>query len=236
MRKLLLPVLLMGSLVTFGQRTIDVTSGDVNVVTLLNSIGGEPVVMAKFTALVEGTPYFRDEWMNGTIVLEGGKEYKNIPIKLDLFHKEVHYKDEKGKEYIATTPIKEVVLSNGISNYRFVHSSSFAASDDIKEGWYLWLHSGQASLYKYFDKKLEEAKPYGSATIEQKIKTSDSYLVYQNYLMMRIKKLKDAPDVLANKRKDIEEFLKSRDKKDASLDDRFTDLIVYYNELIQKKK
>ncbi len=236
MKRLIVPGLLLFCLNVNGQKTIDVTSGDVNAGNLLNSIGGEPVLMAKFTALVEGTNFFSNDWLNGTIVLPGGKEYKGLSIKLDLFHNEVHYKDKDGKEFIATVPIKEVILTENHVNHRFIHSSAIKSATDIKEGYYLWLHTGPTSLYKYYSKQLSEYKPYGSATTEQKIKTTDNYLVLHNGVLIQIKKLKDAPTVLANKKKELEEYLKSNENKTRNLDDRFTDLVTYYNQLTQEKK
>jgi hypothetical protein len=60
------------------QKTIDVTTSNVNAMSpsFFNVIGGQPFVSAKFARLVEGTPYFRDEWMKGNVVLNGGR---NMP-------------------------------------------------------------------------------------------------------------------------------------------------------------
>lgn len=217
------------------QRTVDVTSGDVNAVSLYTVVGGEPIVMAKFVKLVEGSRYFKDDWMKGIIIMPSGQEHKNISLKLDLYENNVHYLDEKAGELIASGLIKEVILIDEVNdvNYRFVHSSALEKITGVKKGWYQWLHTGtSASLYKFFNKTLVENKPYGSATTEQSIKTTSQYLVLYNNALLEIKKLKDAPAVLANKKNDLEEFLKTKDSKDASMDIRMTALILYYNTLL----
>jgi len=235
MKPILGAALLFVSSASWSQRTVDVTSGDVNAMGLFTAVGGEPIVMAKFVKLVEGTYYFKDDWMKGIIVMPNGQEHKNFSVKLDLYNNHVHYLDEKAGELIANNLIREVILIDeafGI-NYRFIHSSALGNIIGIKEGWYQWLHSGKsASLYKFFNKKLTETKPYGSATFEQSISTIPQYLVLHNNSLLEIKKPKDAPSVLANKKAELEIFLKSKDSKDAAMDIRMTALIIYYNSLL----
>jgi hypothetical protein len=227
MKKLLFSLLAFPCLMAGAQQKIDVNSEN-NPTAFFYSVGGEPVVTAKFTRLVEGTPYFKDEWIKGTIITPGGKEYKDIPVKLDLYHNEVRYMDNKEKEFIANTPIREVVIGAN----RFVHSSSLAGTSNVKEGWYQVLHSGTATLYKYHKKDLSETKPFNSAIYEQTIKTSAVYYVQYNNTLLEIKKLKDAPTVLASHKAALEKFLeKNEGKRDT--DERFIKLIEYYNSLLK---
>jgi len=235
MKIVLLLVLLVSSLLISAQKTIDVTSGDVNVSNFFLAVNGEPVLLRKFTKLVEGSPYFKDEWWNSTIVLANDRQYNNIKTKIDLLDGELRYLDEKGKEMIAPKNIKEAILFDSIRNlkYHFIHSSTLPASNSGKQGWYQSLHTGQASLYKYFKKFISENKPYGSTTTEQTIRTTESYLVMYNNALVEIKKIKDAPAVLANKKGELEEYLKTKDNKNLSTDDRMTALIAYYNSLFK---
>jgi hypothetical protein len=106
----------------------------------------------------------------------------------------------------------------------------------MKDSWYLWLLTGTASLYKIFEKNLSEQKPYGSATFEQHIKTLEKYLILYNNAFLEVKKLKEVPSVLSNKKAELEAFLKTKDDPKASMDDRFIKLIEYYNSLIKEKK
>jgi hypothetical protein len=227
MKKLLFSLLAFPCMMAGAQQRVDVNNE--NAAALFHSIGGEPVVTAKFTRLVEGTPYFKDEWVNGTIITPGGKEYKDIPVKLDLYHNEVRYKDNKEKEFIANTPIREIVIGGN----RFVHSSSFEGTSSVKAGWYQVLHSGTATLYKYYKKDLSETKPFNSAIYEQTIKTTPIYYIQYNNTLLEIKKLKDAPSILANHKAALEQFLNKNDKKGDTMDDRFVKLVEYYNSLVK---
>jgi hypothetical protein len=239
MRRILAAIFMLSTQFCFSQRTVDVTNGDTRVgQNALVVVSGTPFVNEKYVSLVEGSPYFNEEWLKGVLVGQNGQEYKGLQIKLDLIENSIHYKDEKGNELITTTPIKEVVLTDALgNNYKFVHSSSLPeTATNLKKGWYLWLCSGTASLYKYYDKNILEHTPYNSATTEQKVRTTEKYLVLYNNAFVEVKKLKDAPAVLANKKTELEEFLKNKDSKDLSLDDRFLALVEYYNSLFTEKK
>jgi hypothetical protein len=223
--------------VTSAQKVIDVNKQNVTVGNdLFFTVGGEPFVNAKFVSLVEGTPYFKDEWLKGSIIMPAGKEYKDISVKVDLFDNELHYLDAKDVELVATSPVKEVVISDALGNsYRFVHTAFITQTAAApKKGWLLLLSPGTASLYKSFTKVVSESKPYGSATTEQRMRTNESYMVYYNNSLLEIKKIKDAPTVLANKQKELEEFLKNKDDKKLSMDERFKALIEYYNSLVKE--
>ena len=217
------------------QRTTDITATDADLARSFFIVGGEPFVTTKFTKLVSGTPYFKNEWMNGLVVFPDNKEQKNVPIKIDLYSNEIHYLDPTGLERVALNTIKEIILSDSTKavNYRFIHFTGMPKAVGLKEGWYLWLHTGNASLYKYFNKTITESKPYSSSTVEQSMKTTETYLVHYNNTLLEIKKIKDAPSVLANKKAELEEFLKTRDDKSLSMDDRMTALIAYYNSLFK---
>jgi len=223
----------------FAQRVIDVSKENTQLgPNVFYAAGGEPFVNAKFVNLVEGTPYFKDEWLKGIVVDKAHHEYRNISIKLDLLDNKVHYLNDEEQELIATTPLEEVVLTDAAgNNYRFVRSSLFEKPvNGAKDSWYLWLCSGKASLYQIFSKTLSETKPYGSATSEQHMKTSEKYLILYNSSFSEVKKLKDVPAVLANKKTELEAFLKNSDDQKASMDDRFIKLIEYYNSLLKEQK
>lgn len=215
------------------QRTIDVSKPEGSLPHgAFYSVGGTPFMNAKFVRLIDGTPYFREEWMKGTLTTPSGQEFKDLSIKLDLFDNEIHYIDSNGQEMIVTIPIQEVAVRDALmKTYTFVQ---FTDAETKKPEWLQRLATGKASLYKKFSKSLSENKPYGSATTEQEIKTTEIYLVHYNQAMLQIKKLKDAPAVLANKKAALEEWL--RTERGFSMDDRFIALINYYNTLLEEPK
>lgn len=238
MKILLTVVSLMLFHFCFAQQVVDISKEDVRVSASKFFVsGGEPFASTKFVNLVEGTPYYKDEWLKGIVVDNTNYQYKGISLKLDLVENTVHYLDDHEKEFVATTPIKEIILTDAWgNNYKFLHSSSFEKSVTLtKDTWYLWLGNGTASLYKAFKKVISENRPYGSATTEQHISTAEKYLILYNNGFLEVKKIKEVPSLLSNKKKELEEFLKNKDDQKASMDERMIKLIEYYNSLFKER-
>jgi len=239
MKTLLIACCIFSFINSYSQRTVDVTNGDVKVgASTFNLVNGTPFINSKYVKLVDGSPYFSENWMKGVLVGTDNYNYKGQTIKLDLLENQVHYQDEKQNELVTTTPLKEIVLTDPQgNNFRFVKGSTLQqATPQTQNSWFLWLASGTASLYKLYDKKMFEQTPYNSATTEQHIKTTEKYMVQYNNGLFEIKKLKDAPSVLANKKTELEEFLKTKDDKNKSMDERFIALVEYYNSLVKEQK
>jgi len=224
---------------SFAQQVVDVSKENSGVNTnTFYTVSGEPFVTTKFVNLVEGTPYFKDDWMGAILVDGKNNQYKSKSVRLDLLDNKIHFLDDGGREMIASLDAKQIIFTDTSgNNFKFLYSSALPGDlKSVKHGWYLWLVTGKASLYKYFTKTLSEMRPYNSATYEQYIKTKASYLVLYNNALMEIKKLKDAPAVLANKKAELENFLKTKDKETDSMDDRFAALIQFYNSLVKDDK
>lgn len=200
-------------------------------------VGGEPVLTSEFSSVVEGTPYFSDDWMQGMIVLYNNAVYKDLLVRINLAKGGVHYQDQFGKEFIVESAIKEVVLTDSVNdrNFRFIHAPLITNSKDKRtQQWFLWLLTGNASLYKVFNKDVIEQKPYGSASIEQRVRTSEKYAVQVNGSVFYAKKLKDLPSILSNKREEVEKFIRSGKMPSAiTPDDQFAAVIEYYNSLMR---
>jgi hypothetical protein len=221
------------AILSSAQKTIDVTAANVNAMSpaFFNVVAGEPVVTVKFARLVEGTPYFKDEWMKGNVFVNGGGQYAGIDLKLDLYDNEVHFLDQKGIEMIATTSIQKIILRDSVSQqaYQFINGEYIQSNSRIK-GWYQLLSEGRIILLKKINKQMQEAKPYGSATVERSIINSTRYYILHNETFTEIKKIKEIPDILSDKKQEVAQFIKSNNLSGKS-DDDFISLFNYYNGL-----
>jgi len=238
MRFYALAVCLLFSICCSSQQVVDVSKQDVRIgQNTFFVAGGEPFVTTKFVNLVEGTPYFKDEWLKGTVIDPTDHAYKDIQLKIDLMANAIHYLN-KEKEFVATNPVKEIVLTDSSgNNFRFVHSVGLDNVANVEKGkWYLWLVSGTASLYKSFEKDLSEFQPYGSSTTEQRIKTHEKYLILFNNSLLDVKKIKDLPSILPNKKKELQGFLKTKDDAKSPMEDRMVKIIEYYNFTLKDQK
>ena len=216
------------------QQVIDLSRTDQQVNVFMQSVGGEPVMLnVKVMRTVEGTPFFRDDWMNCSILMPSGNQYTNVMAKLDLQENDLYYLDKAKKEYIAQSEIREIAFTDAFGRkYRFVHSRYIDATN-LKEGWYQWLTDGKASLYKYYDKIASRTKPYGSATEEQTIRTKERYFVVHNKSAVELKKFKDAPDALGNKKEELKNFVSTKGGEIDSADEKYIALINFYNSILQ---
>jgi hypothetical protein len=146
---------------------------------VLYAINGQNFSRERFSNLVEGSPFFNAEFMNGMIILEGGKTVRNLSLKLNLLDGTVNFLNEKNEELEAVMPIREVVLKDLITNenFRFIHSKYLCNGSG--KSWYRIIDSGAVILFVNEVRVMTETKSYGSATLQQTIHKDPSYvLVY----------------------------------------------------------
>jgi len=221
---------------TFAQRVVDVTNNNSAATgSLFYAVGGEPMNNAKYVAIVEGTAYFSDAFLKGKIILSGGKVYDSLSLKLDLMDNTVHYLTPGEEELIATTPIRSVIFKSQIdkSETQFDYSGFIKTTSKPETGWYQLLDTGVVSLYKRYFKAIKENKPYGIATVEQTITTTNYYYVLINGIFTAVKKIKQLPDMLQDKKAELQEYINNKSLT-GKTDKEYIELLAYYNGLIRK--
>lgn len=196
------------------------------------SAGGDLFQNFKYKKIADGTPYFKEEWMGGKVIMSGGFAYDSIYLRLDLLNNTLHYLDQAGREMIATTPVKAVVLSDSSTGmkFRFIHSSYLTVSGRIEPGWYQLLTEGRAILLKRFIKNINENRPYGSGAIEQTIVTSNTYFLLEETVLTSVKKFKDLPALVKDKNDVLKTYIVTKGLSGRS-DADYAGLISYYNSL-----
>ncbi len=215
-------------------RTVDVDKEDTGTGGAYFTVSGEPFVNTKFVRLVEGSPYFKEQWLQGLLLLEKNRQYQGL-LKLDLFGNEIHYQDANGKDFVLTLPVQKISLTEGGTIYHFIHASLLPDKPSASTtAWFLQLYADSVALYKYFQKSMSENRPYNSATYEQKIWTKEAYRIYYRGVPVEIKKLKEAPALFGDKKSALEAFLKNQDDKKASMDDRLIAFARYLNSLVSQ--
>ena len=217
---------------THAQQVIDLSKTDGGGVLLLRSVGGEPVLGAKVVKTVEGSPFFRDEWLNTAMLMPSGVQYTNVSARLDLMANQVYYLDTRKNEFIAQAPIRELAITDALGRrYRFVHSR-YIDAPGLKEGWYQQLSDGTATLYKYYDKIVSSQKPYGSATEEQTIHTKEKYIMVHDGKFYELKKLRDVPNLFPAKKEALQSFVAGKELGGLSGDEKYIALVRYYNSIL----
>ena len=238
MKRLLSLLFILPALAGWCQQTkvIDVGKEDIRITAnQFYTVGGEPVSNTKYIRLMSGTPYFSEAWMKGSLDLSNGRGYENLWLKIDLTDNSLLYLDAEGKEMIATSVIKNVTLIDSLSGrkYDFVYSSFINAVGKIQQGWYQVMVSGQVTLYKHSGKIINEVKPYGLATYEQSIVTINSYFLLADSVFSPIKKITALPNMLKNKKEELDQYINSKNLSGRS-DADYATLITYYNSFFSK--
>jgi hypothetical protein len=215
----------------YPQQTLDVNR-EGGAANLLYTVSGQPFMKARFAKVIEGSAFFNEQFMQGAIILSEGREYKYKLVRLNILDKEINYIDNRGDELVATTPIREVILWDTISktDHRFVVSEYIEADKKPEKDFYELLQSGAAELYKQYKKTLVETQVYGNATWEQKIFTDTRYYLLHQKQWRRIKKLNDLPEFFADKKKELQQFITTKNLSGDS-EENFTAVVKYYNSL-----
>jgi|GWRWMinimDraft_5_1066013.scaffolds.fasta_scaffold03477_2 hypothetical protein len=228
-------VLLLTSLYSFSQKVVDVGKDLIATSNLFYIVNGEPVNNAKYVRVVDGSPYLNEAWADGKIILSGGRLYDNIKLRIDLVDNTLHYLTPDGTELIATTLVRSVLLKDPVTQLftRFDNADFIPCTIKNDKGWYQILDSGTVTVYKSYRKNILESKPYGSATYEQTITTNFQYYIYKNAMLIPVVKFKQLPDMLQDKKSELQEYIYSNNltgKTDAD----YVRFISYYNSLVKK--
>lgn len=209
-----------------------VINDNTNALDFFKLAGGVPIANIKFTKLVEGSQYFKNDWMKGVIVMSEGWQYPNILVKLNLVDNEIIYKDKNGNELIANSPIKRVILTDTISRetYIFLNSRFVLNNGNDANVWYQVLFEGNASVLKQANKILKENIPYGTGLIEQTITDNPKYFILYDNKLTHVKKVSDVAAILPDKKNDLLKYISDK-KITGKGESNFVEIVHYYNSL-----
>lgn len=176
-------------------------------------ISGNLANVRKYTRLVEGSPYFSDEFLPATIYLRSGTFIAGIQVKINLENMEVFYRDKSGTEMVIIQPLSKLVIypsANDSLLFRYFANEPGAAIEQ-PSGWLLQLYGTQGiELYKHFDKRAEESTVYGQASKELRILTYYQYWAWYAKVYTKMKTLDEITDVKPDKKETLANAFKSK--------------------------
>lgn len=233
MKKLFLLIILSAGLDAAAQRIIDLSNPE-NVDIIRQNfyiVGNESFSNLQYVKVIEGSPFYSDNWMKGTVYFDDGTGYTGLYLKIDMLKGDIHFRAEDDKAMIIQAKLKEVVLTDTVTgkSHHFMNSASWK-NNDIYNGWYQLLVKGNASLYKLNRKIMRENKLYGSSTTEQQIETKPQYVLVYKEAVYPVKKWKELPEILKDKKSDIANFIKDKDME-GKTDADYINVVEYFNGL-----
>ncbi len=233
MKKFFLLIIISAGLDAAAQRVVDLSKPEnINIIRQnFYIVGNEPFSNLQYVKVIEGTPFYSDNWMKGTVYFDDGTGYTGLYLKIDMLKGDIHFRAEDDKAMIIQAKLKEVVLTDTVTgnSHHFVNSA-FWENNDIYNGWYQLIVKGNASLYKLNRKIMRENKLYGSSTTEQQIETKPQYLLVYKQAAFPVKKWKEIPEILQDKKIEIADFIKRRDME-GKTDADYVNVVEYYNGL-----
>lgn len=207
--------------------------GDVVAQQVLTGLGPDHFsVTPKYAKVTEGSPYFREEWSEGSLLLESGKVAEHIQLRLDLFGKEIHYKNADSQEMILTTPTRAVMLIGPEGHSFFVPGTPWRGIDKALDGaWLQVLVNDTVSLLHEIRKSMIDRTPFGGSTVSI-ISDFHIYYVQMNGQLLRIPSWSDLPAMFGDKKETLTKFAHDHHLKGRTPDE-YAQVMAYYNTLIK---
>lgn len=196
----------------------------------LHDLQGKPLSEMKYTDVV-GTPYLYDGWTKGTVELVNGTFYKDIDLKFSLLKDELFFKNTKDETMLSfVLPVKSFLLAGGAQ--KNLYKNGFPEIDHFtKISYYQVLFDGNSKLLFKNYKTISEIKPYNSATTEKKFADNESYYIFKDDVMKKIRPTKkEFLGLFKNKNTEMEAFIKT-EKIDFKNNQDLTRVFEFYNSL-----
>jgi len=179
---------------------------------------------------VAGSPFYKDEWQLGQLVLDDNRKYDSVKVRLNLSSQEVHILDRNNTEIaLAKGYIKEVLWLKG-SRIRF--QNGFPAVDN-QDGYsfYAVLSEGKRWLLQSIRKVITERKDDLSGEKSREYVAYEDDYIYDGKTMLRVKKDKAfLLGALGDKKQLVADFIDSHKLKIKSADE-VRQVVDYYNTL-----
>ncbi|PKV67431.1 hypothetical protein [Pontibacter ramchanderi] len=187
---------------------------------------GRPV-MAKQYLDVKGSPYLDDEWQEGWVKLQDGREYAGVRLKYDQVADELMFSNKKGEAQLFVHPVVAFELNKRlfVSGYNPVDATPLTAFYEV-------LVNGPTQLLKRTSKWVHEEVPYSSATkVRSIIEQQNYYLSDREGRLTKLKKdRKSLLQALGRKQADLEKYTKAN-RLDLRQEQDMAKLVAYYNTL-----
>lgn len=215
------------------QKTINVDSA-YSLPTKANSFymsDGQPYINVKFARVVQGSPFFLENWNKGYVSTFEGKKLRDIVLRLNLVDQQLHYMKD-GVEYVTDQRLHEILIDDAQSGKLYVFRSGFpAVQHATSKTFYQALAEGEVILLKHIRKIISESTPFGSATTQQTIKNAEAYYIWKKGAMIKVRKDKEfILSVLTDKKEKLQAFIEHA-KINFKSEDDLVRVVNYYNSI-----
>ena len=196
--------------------------------TWLEDSNGKIISSNNYTD-VDGSPYFPQEWIEGSITLKSGKKIAYNALRYNLMSGNLEF-NYTGKPYDVINLMNEFML--GTMRFR----NGFPTTEkQNSESFYQVLYDGKQKLLCHRTANIYVDQPYNSATKTKKLDVIETYYVQKmdGKLYEVRKNLKYFLVILGDKSNQLEEFCKRENIKLRSWNDAVK--VLEYAEGLEKQ-
>lgn len=164
---------------------------------------------------VKGSPFFVDQWITGTVYLENGKIYKNVPLKYDVYQNELLAKTRGQAIYITRDIINNFVLKPDSLSYQ-IKFTKVTPENKVKridpEQFLQVLYEGDLTLLELKNKVFIKANYQGAYSANQPFDefkdTSKFYYLDQDGNLNKLKtSIGGVAKIFGDKKKQVKDFI-----------------------------
>jgi hypothetical protein len=208
---------------------VDDTTNHTNSIVYLNSVNGVPFVTSKYARIVEGSIYLPENFSPAQIFVRGNmKPFDNIMARINVPDNQLHYLDEKGREMFSTSAISEIRFKDAATYQIRVYTQSIPGCSISHPGWHEVMEKGKLTLYREIVKNVNENKPYGSATVEQRVSTNYNYWIQTGEACRPVKKISEMTDLILKSDPSFKSKLPQKKLSDKNPED-WMEVVKIYN-------
>jgi len=180
---------------------------------------------------IKGSPYLNDDFIKGTIYSIQRMQYKDIPLRYNIYNDDLEFKTPSDEVQALATP--EIVEKAVFGEYQLVFSP-YSLASKIKKGFFICLEEGKASLFEkpgVTFKESTEPAAYKDAEPPKFVRKADEYYI----------RIGTSPAQSVNNKKElIAAFPDNQDKIESFIDknkiktnksESLKEVVKYYNSL-----
>ncbi len=165
----------------------------------LADLQGSPLTEKLVNGYVDGSPFFKSDWLNATLVEKSGNTYKDIKIKMDLLEHRIYFLDPANAERELTSPAKFLILNDPtqLNPLTFIELNELAKQKtESGKWWSQLLIDGNIKLLKNYNKIKYESKGYTTPGLEISVKDEIRWFLVKDEKLFPFKKQKELIDLL----------------------------------------
>jgi hypothetical protein len=140
---------------------------------------------------VAGSPFFRDDWRLGSLVVNTNRRFDSVRLRLNLLSQEVHFLDRNNNEMALTKGyIKEMLLpADPTGRFLLRFRNGFPPVDQQDQySFYQVLAEGKLSLILSRRKIIASQKDAMLEEVKKEYRTYEDYYIYDGKIMDRVRK------------------------------------------------